>query len=101
MIREALERLGRQKRGTGALEPAQPRGALPAGVGIAYPGASSEQATGAALGSPLVEVDRTYYGAKVITSSDGLFTLEVLPVKTIDFEDPSTNTIQFVLSDPP
>ena len=45
---------------------------------------------GGGIASPLVETgyaDRTFHGDTTITSSDGLFTLKIKPVKSIKFKD--------------
>lgn len=96
-----LERLQRKKRGTGRLDPADTRGALPASSGIGYPGASSETGGGTgALASPLTETGRTLHPPHTVTSSDGLFSLEFYPVNTITFEDTNAAEVQFVLAEP-
>jgi len=52
------------------------------------------------IASPLVETayaDRTFHANTTITSSDGLFTLIIKPVKTIKFKDAASRdvTIEF------
>ena len=52
------------------------------------------------IASPLVETayaDRTFHANQTITSSDGLFTLVIKPVKTIRFKDAAARdvTIEF------
>jgi len=45
---------------------------------------------GGGIASPLVETDyadRTFHADTTITSSDGLFTLKIKPVKSIKFKD--------------
>lgn len=73
------------------------RGAAGISRGSALP--NSDAAT-SGIASPLVETayaDRTFHTNTTITSSDGLFTLIIKPVKTIKFKDAASRdvTIEF------
>ncbi len=62
-------------------------------------GSSARVATGTGtgtIGALLVETayaDRTFHDAVNISSTDGLFTLKILPVKTVKFADTSANIV--------
>ena len=75
---------------------------LPAPSASAIParsGASGRIATGSGtgtLGALLVETayaERTFHDAINISSTDGLFTLKIKPVKTVKFADTAANII--------
>jgi hypothetical protein len=97
-LTEALRVLTEQASG-GAQPPAamSDRGAASRATGSALLGGGSAK-TG--IASPLVEVayaQRTFHAAQTITSTDGLLSLKIKPVKSINFVDASNSpvTIEF------
>lgn len=60
--------------------------------------------TGGGIASPLTEEDiakREYYPDRLITSSDGLFTLVVKPIKAVYMRDASGATVELRFAEPP
>ncbi|MCC5809851.1 MAG: hypothetical protein JJU06_05710 [Ectothiorhodospiraceae bacterium] len=58
---------------------------------------------GAGIASPLTEPDyeaREYYETQFITSSDGLFVLELAPIRKLVMEDANANEVEFDFADP-
>jgi hypothetical protein len=68
-------------------------------------------ADGGGIASPLTEQtkvvegvtvpDRDYYGTRILTSSDGIFTLEVMPIKTLRLKDDAEADVVIFLAEPP
>jgi hypothetical protein len=100
-LTEALRRLTEQAQGqTSRVDktlPASPTAtAIPARAGTGGP----PQFKGSGIASPLVETaysERTFHAATQYASTDGIFVIELLPVKTINFKDAleSPVTIEF------
>ncbi len=97
-LTEALRALTEAGQGTEAASPPamKTRGAAGISRGSALPKGGSTSG----IASPLVETayaNRTFHSNTTITSSDGLFTLIIKPVKTIKFKDAASRdvTIEF------
>lgn len=92
----AMETAGRKRNG---LPPLEPKGALPAKVGVAdYVGPAA--GSGGGIASPLTEGDialRTYWSNGYV-SSDGLFTLPA--IKKIAMTDADDVPVEFNYADP-
>lgn len=98
-LTDALRALSEPAQATDPAVPAamKTRGAAGVARGSAVPGGGD--ATGG-IASPLVETAytaRTFHANTTITSSDGLFTLIIKPVKSIKFKDAASRdvTIEF------
>lgn len=69
-------------------------------------GASGPKAgagAGAAIASPLTEIayaNRTYHSPKTITSTDGLITWQVDPIKDVFFNDANNSPVQIIYKSP-
>ncbi|HSH29955.1 MAG TPA: hypothetical protein VK971_08635 [Thiohalobacter sp.] len=77
-----------------------PRDALPAGKGLATPGGGG---AGGGITGPLEESDastRQYHAPGAITSSDGLFVIELEPVSQIDMTDGEGNGVSLIFDNP-
>jgi hypothetical protein len=97
-IAEQLKRLTETSRGTGRLDPAPTRDALPVAVSQAF-NSGAEPGTGG-ITSPLVEQEyagETFYSW---TSSDGLFVLEFGDTSTWIDDDGAGATYVFKHDDP-
>lgn len=74
------------------------RPAIPGAVGV------GEVGTGGGVASPFTETDaadRTYHTtARPIASTDGVFTIEVRDIQTLDMVDANGNDIQFIFAQP-
>lgn len=73
--------------------------AIPARSGSSGPKAGK----GGSIASPLTETayaDRTYHSPKTITSTDGLITWEVDPIKDVFFTDANGMPVQIVYKSP-
>jgi hypothetical protein len=82
------------------LDPQAPLGPVPAGVGIGVPPDPRTSTGGGGIASPLTETayaDRTFFTAATIQSSDGIFTLNVSRLNTINFTDANGSPVKFVL----
>lgn len=100
-LTQALQLLTEQAQGqTSRVEKTLPAGKsateIPQRAGTGGP----PRARGAGIASPLIETDyadRTWHDDVSVVSSDGLFSIVVRPVKTIDFKDAveSPLTIEF------
>jgi len=80
-----LQSLESQRRQIGALNELERKGAKPAQVGRAVYKAPTTS-SGGGVASPLIEtsyLERTYWPEKVITSTDGVFSFKVKPIKQI------------------
>jgi len=83
-LRKALDKFLSKNEGWRAFDSKPAVGAKPGGVGTGRPSAAS-----AGGGGAFVESDyalREYWPATTITTSDGLFTLEIKPIKKIALE---------------
>lgn len=89
--------------------PAKPRERLPA---VGSPGALPGRGTGkpggvgsgTGIASPLTEPDyatRTFHAAVTLTTTDGVFTLEIEPLATIDLLDRNSNPVRIEYAAPP
>ena len=103
-IAEALSRRERSAR-----VPAQPtrgnRPTIPTVLGTGFErGTGTDGGTGAGIISPVTEpsaATRQYFSPpRTITSTDGVFTIEVRDLRSIDMEDADGNEVQFVLAQP-
>lgn len=59
---------------------------------------------GGGIASPLVETayaDRTYYDEVTITSTDGLLTLKIKPIKSVKSRDANSAEVQQIYAAPP
>lgn len=77
---------GQTSRTDKTLPAAKSATAIPQRAGTGGP----PKAKGSGIASPLVETDyadRTFHAAAQYSSTDGIFVIELLPVKTIDFKD--------------
>ena len=66
-------------------------------------GTNSAVAAQAGIASPLTETayaDRTWHTEQNVTSTDGLFTLQVRAVNAITMTDANGSQVQLVLADP-
>lgn len=108
-LRRDLNSLETQRRKIQALNTMERRGARPAtkGRGLWNPAATG---TGGGVASPLDEQtkvegadtvpDRDYWPDIVLTSSDGIFTYEVPPVKTLKLKDANEADVIVNLAQP-
>lgn len=100
-LTEALRALTEQGQGGAAGPPAmKARGAAGIVRASALLGGPSSDA---GIASPLVETayaDRTFHANSTITSSDGLFTLIIKPVKTIKFKDAASRDVMIEFKAP-
>lgn len=87
-LQKSLELLGTPAPGWRPLDAVSPVGGRPGGVTTGRP-SSVEQGQGGA-DATLEESDaalREYYASRIITTTDGLFTLEVRPIKRVALVD--------------
>jgi hypothetical protein len=97
LIRHLRTLLGERK--ANRLPDTPPRGPLRKKPGFAA--ASGDGVSG--IASPLTEDNHTtreYYTGMGITSSDGIFVLEVEPIKTMVMTDAEGNEVKFNFDDP-
>jgi hypothetical protein len=80
-LEKALQRLLEREPGWKNFIRPENKGARPAAVGTGLP-ATSEQQRGGAFEEEDAAL-RTYYPVKTLTSTDGLFTLQIEPIKSI------------------
>lgn len=89
-------------RGKDAIAPAVAAGpAIGQAKGTGYGGAAKN--SGGGIASPLTETlysVRTYHPETSVTSTDGVFTLNVKRIKTINFKDANNNAVQIELKAP-
>ncbi|WP_337056291.1 hypothetical protein [Pseudomonas sp. USHLN015] len=95
------------------LAPREKTGGRSATRGFGYwdPSTPSSGGAGGGIASPLTEQtkvvegitvpDRDYYGTRMLTSSDGIFTLEVMPIKTLRLKDDAEADAVIFLAEPP
>lgn len=60
-------------------------------------------ANSAGIASPLTETayaDRAYFNAQTLTSTDGIFTIEWEPIKTMSFTDANGNAAMLEFKEP-
>lgn len=104
-LTEALHALTEEARGQSsrvdvALPAGKPVSAIPERSGSALPGGGGGQG----IASPLTETDyaaREWYGEKAISSTDGIFTLKIKPVKKVTMADAQGNIAVFNYKSPP
>jgi len=85
------------------LDETAPATPIPASRGVGRPAAGNASSAGGGISSPLTEreyADRTYHPAKTLTTSDGIFTLVVNPVKKIVFYDASGEKVEAIFQAP-
>lgn len=95
-----LETIPRKEPGLRVVEP---RGARPATVGESYWSSSKEPAAGGGIASPITEPSaaaREFWGAAVIATSDGIFTLEIEPIKKVVMQDANSVAAVFEYAEP-
>lgn len=74
--------------------------AIPERIGEALPRAAG---SGAGIASPLTEesyAGRLYWPERAITSTDGLFTLKIKPIKSMSFKDANDQQAVFQFKEP-
>lgn len=78
--------------------PTKPRPTIPAASGVGSVGA------GAGVASPFTEPDanaRTYHTTpRTVTSTDGVFTIEIQDIETVEMEDANGNAVEFEFDQP-
>lgn len=105
-VQDDINSLVRPERKRQALPPVAPRGALPTQRGRADYKAPAAATGGGGIASPLTEVelagvgDRTYWPAMLQTTTDGLFSFEVRPIKTWKFLDADGNAVLMNIAQP-
>ena len=99
-LTEALEQLtGTSRYGGQTLPDAPARGAKPAQASSAK---NLGSASGGGLASPLTETAysaREWHPARYVTSSDGIFRLQIRAVKKISFTDAGGNSADLIFKD--
>jgi len=100
-LTEALHKLTLSQRGESEGPPAMAaRGIAPAVKSAALLAGS---ASSSGIASPLTETaysDRTYHSTKTITSTDGLLTFEVDPIKQVFFQDAAGKSVEIYFQSP-
>lgn len=84
------------------LAPVTPPGSLP-GRSSASPAAAATGTT-AGIASPLTEPDytaREYHAATVLTTTDGVFTLEIEPLAAVALQDANSAAVRIEFAAPP
>lgn len=95
-LQDAIDRLIKREPGWEKFKRPPDKGGRPGAVATGRPsatGGSGQQVTLEELDASL----REYWGAKILTSSDGLFTIEVEPLKKLRLKDGS----DFLFAEPP
>lgn len=100
----ALARLTEEASGTTTLsakvlQDAKTATEIPPRVGFARP----KYSTAGGIASPLTETayaDRTYWSDKTITSTDGLITIVIAPIKKMKFADANNQVVVFDYKQP-
>lgn len=90
------------KRGKGVILPSRSAG-NPIGESKGTGYASQTTSSGGGVASPLVEVaysGRTYHPESTITSTDGIFSLSIKRIKTLNFTDANNASVQLELKAP-
>lgn len=91
---------GQSSRVDKALPAGKPVSAIPERSGSSAPSGGS----GKGIASPLTEVDytgREWFAEKAITSTDGIFTLKLKPIKKLTMTDALGNVVVFNFKSPP
>lgn len=104
-LTEALARLTDEAAGTTSradklLTAGRQAVAIPARVGQAFPRLGNEKS---GIASPLTETSysaRTYWTDKTITSTDGLITIAIAPIKQMTFTDANNQEVKFDFKQP-
>lgn len=92
--------LGQTSRVDKVLPAASAAPAIPPRSGSSGPKAG---ASGGSIASPLTEIayaNRTYHSPKTITSTDGLITWQVDPIKDVFFNDANNSPVQVIYQSP-
>lgn len=78
--------------------PTRPRPAIPVVVGVGAVG------TGGGVASPLTEPDaddRTFHAIpRTVTSTDGVFTVELRDIQKVEMNDANGNLVEFIFDQP-
>ncbi|MDF3932154.1 hypothetical protein [Pseudomonas citronellolis] len=85
-LKSDLNRLTDAERKARSLAALEERGSRPATTGTGSFTAPAATGTGGGIASPLTEasyLERTYWPDKVITSTDGLFSFKIKPIRAI------------------
>lgn len=100
-LTEALRILTEQANAANSAPPAMSdRGAASRVTGSALLGGGGAKG---GIASPLTETayaDREFHTVKTITSTDGLFTLKIKPVKKIKFKDAANADVEIIFKEP-
>lgn len=98
-LKEYLNTLVEPRRDREGLPDLPPREAIPGGKGLATPSGG----VGGGLTSPLEEDDastRQYHPPGDITSTDGLFVIELEPLAQMEMTDGDGNDVTLIFDDP-
>lgn len=110
-LQRDINSLGVRRVSQRTLRQVQPRGGIPGGMSTAFWSDSTRSpTTGGGIASPLTEKtktdgaatvpDRDYYGTVVVATSDGIFTMEIKPIKTIKLADADGADVVVNLAEP-
>lgn len=95
-----LETSPRKEAGLSIIEP---KGARPATVGRAYWSSSKEPVSGGGIASPLTEgsyAAREFYDTRYLSTFDGVFVMQVEPIKKIVMTDANSAAAVQILAEP-
>ncbi|KJK03562.1 hypothetical protein UB43_03420 [Pseudomonas sp. 21] len=98
-----LQSLESQRREIGKLNELERKGAKPAQTGRSSYTPPANTGTGGGIASPLTEVSynaRTYYDEYTVTSSDGLLTLKLKPIKQVKSVDANGAEVVQIYAEP-
>ncbi|PJI49761.1 MAG: hypothetical protein CTR55_10500 [Pseudomonas sp.] len=82
------------------LKTLEPRGALAAQRGRADYQEPAAASTGGGIASPLTETSRETWDTQYLYSSDGVYVMELKPIKSVTFEDANNAEAQFRYLEP-
>lgn len=98
-----LQSLESSRREIGKLNELERKGAKPAQTGRANYTPPASTGAGGGIASPLTEVsynNRTYYDEYTVTSSDGLLTLKLKPIKQVKSVDANGAEVVQIYAEP-
>jgi hypothetical protein len=86
-----------------ALRTIEPKGSRAAAAGVAYWDSSKDKSTGAGIASPLTEgsyAAREFYASRYLTTYDGIFVMQVDPVKKVVMSDANSAEVVQIFAEP-
>lgn len=104
-LTEALRAMMAEDSNTNVVPALKPRGAAPAAKSSALlQSPPAKPSSGGGIAAPLTETSyasRLFWGQKTLSTSDGVWSVKIKPVKQVFFTDADSNPLSIIFADRP